>query len=149
MFEFEVKTTRDTKQLLKDMPKALRKGLIAGMNEAMKFAKDKAKKSFGSPGKPNVVTGKLRESIKHTSKIVGTNLIGTLTSDRIYARIQEEGGVIKAKGGFLRFPIGGSWVSVESVTIPRRSFLRPAIQDNLNKINQIITDSVSETFERL
>ena len=147
--QVEIKTTRETHEVLKNMPGAIRDGLIKGMKETMEFAENKAKKSFGKSGKPGNITYRLRDSIKASSKVQGSLLVGSIGSDRVYARIHEEGGVIRAKGGYLRFQIGGSWRSVRSVRIPRREYLKPAIQDNLNKINQILTDSVWEHFERI
>jgi phage gpG-like protein len=67
----------------------------------------------------------------------------TLSSDEVYARIQEMGGTIRAKSGkYLTFQIGGSWVKVPSVRIPARPYLNPAIMSNLKNFEKIITNSV-------
>ena len=63
------------------------------------------------------------------------HLLGSLSSrgnsdsaewgvNRIYARIHQEGGVIRAKGAKpLRFKVGGLWRSKQSVVIPARPYL--------------------------
>ena len=132
-FEVNIRTTKDTEKLLKDMPKMIRKGLVAGMSEAMTFAAEESKKSFGKSGKPGNISFTLRDSIKPRSEIKGDRLTGVIGSDVIYARIHELGG--KAGRGRL-------------VTIPRREYLKPAIQDNLRKITDMLTNSVWEEFQR-
>ena len=54
--------------------------------------------------------------------------VAVSTSKIPYARIQEYGGTIRAKGGgFLTFKTSdGRWVRVRQVTIPARPYLRPA-----------------------
>lgn len=73
-------------------------------------------------------TGNLRRSItlEATDRmaIVGTNLV--------YARIQDEGGVITPKKAkYLRFQIGGKWYTKKQVTIPKYrgvGYLTPAFE---------------------
>ena len=93
MFEFGIRTTEETKQLLKDMPKMIRAGLIEGMKEAMKVAAKSSRDSLGKSGKPGNITFDLRDSIKPKSEVKGNRLLGALGSDVIYARIQELGGI--------------------------------------------------------
>jgi len=134
MLEIGIRTTNDTKKLLKDMPGMIRKGLIAGMNEAMTGAAKTSQDSFGRAGKPNNITRTLRDSITRSdTKIVGNKIIASIGSNVIYARIHELGG--KAGKGRL-------------VKIPKREYLRPAIQDNLNKISELLQNSVWEEFQR-
>lgn len=65
-------------------------------------------------------SNRLMDSITHNSTNSGTAW-GTNVK---YAGIHQFGGVIKAKGGGnLRFKIGGRFVSVKAVTIPKRSFV--------------------------
>lgn len=63
------------------------------------------------------------------------HLAGSISSDagkdfaewgvnRIYARIHQEGGVIRAKGGALKFALpGGGFAVVKAVTMPARPYL--------------------------
>ena len=146
--EMQIRTTKQTDQLLKDMPKMIREGLTEGMIQSMDLAEISAKRGIGKAGRPKNITGTLRNSIKDGTKIAGNQFIGSIWSDVIYARIHEEGGIIRAKGGgMLRFQVDGKWRIADSVKIPQREFLRPAIEDNLGRIRKIITDSVSEEFK--
>ena len=71
--------------------------------------------------------------------------IGT---DKIYARIQEEGGTITAKGGgYLTFKIGGQWVRVKQVRIPAQPYLGPALKDNESKIEKIFAKSLERNLQ--
>jgi len=147
--DISIRTTRETDKLLKEMPGMVRKGLVNAMNKVAKDTEEYAKKSFGKSGRPNTITGRLRDSIKGSASKRVNSLVVTLSSDLIYSRIQEEGGTIRAKGGgYLTFPIGGDWVKVKSVRLPARPYLRPAIQDNLTKIEKTLTDSIWKEFER-
>jgi len=130
------------------MPARVRSGFVSGVEESMKVAEKTVKTSFGTPGKPKVKSGKLRDSIK-TAFETGAIFTGfTLSSDEVYASIQEMGGTIRAKSGkYLTFQIGGSWVRVPSVTIPARPYLNPAVMENLKKFKDIITDSVIKELD--
>ena len=143
MIKMEMITDPKTKLYMSKLPKMVREGLVSGVKDSINFGKDEAKKSFGMPNKPHNKTGKLSNSIK-ASFLAGVNQIkGSLSSNEVYARIQEEGGVIRAKNAkYLSFQIGGSWVKVSSVTIPARPYLNPAIMDNLKAIEGIITASI-------
>ena len=63
--------------------------------------------------------GGLLGSITHNSSNGGT----AWGTNKKYAGIHQFGGTIKAKGKNLRFKIGGRFVSVKKVTIPKRSFV--------------------------
>lgn len=67
-------------------------------------------------------TGRLKDTIHHEA----SNGSVRWGSDRVYARIHQEGGTIRAKGGGkLKFnlPGGLGFRSVDQVTIPARPFL--------------------------
>lgn len=70
-------------------------------------------------GQTLVMKARLLRSITHNSTNSGTAW-GTNVK---YAAIHQFGGTIKAKGKNLRFQIGGRFVSVKAVTIPKRSFV--------------------------
>lgn len=101
------------------LPDNFRIGLIKGIREAMFYAEGKSKKSFLSGGGPphptklTARTGHLRRNIK--SGVDGT--MGFLSNDVDYAVIHEE--------------------------VPGlRPFLMPAIEDNMEKIEDIIMDNI-------
>lgn len=76
----------------------------------------------------NVITGRLRNSI--TGKLKGNDTLEVgAGTNVVYARIHEEGGVIKAKNApYLHFQVGGRWVKTKQVTIPARPYVRPSIE---------------------
>ena len=139
----ELRLTPASELYLSLMPELVRMGFVSGVEDSMKVSEKEVKKSFGTPGKPKVRSGRLRESIV-ANFITGPIFSGfTLSSDEIYSRIQEMGGTIKAKKGkYLTFEIGGSWVKVPSVRLPARPYLNPAVMNNLRKFEKIITNSV-------
>ena len=58
--------------------------------------------------------------------------------DRVYAEIQEFGGVINAKNHpYLVFKYNGQWVKKKSVTLPARPYVRPAIQELMSSMELI------------
>ncbi len=65
--------------------------------------------------------GDLFRSVQHEPLADGSVLLG---SNKVYARIHQKGGKIEPKnGGYLTFKVGGGFVKVKSVNIPRRRFL--------------------------
>jgi len=61
----------------------------------------------------------------------------------VYAKIHEFGGVIKSRPGKgLRFQINGEWIIRQSVTIPARPYMRPAVNENMSAINAAIGDAL-------
>ena len=150
-FEVEIKTTKGTRRLLKEMPKAIRAGLKKGMHRVMVKAKKDAKDSFGTAGKPDSGPRNiLRDSIKFETRLTANILKGKLFSDVIYSRIQEKGGTIKAKrGGYLSFAWDGAGARVKSVRLKARPYLEPAIQEHLSEIEDLLTDLVWEEVEAI
>lgn len=74
-----------------------------------------------------VLTSNLRDSIHY---VVDENGV-SIGSSLVYARIHQAGGVISAKGGALSFTLyGGAFVTVRSVTIPKRPYLGMSDNDN-------------------
>lgn len=121
------------------LPGNFKTGYYRGIRDAMLFAEDKAKDSFGKVGKLKVKTGKLRSSIIGESD----EDRGSLHSNVIYAPVHEFGKVINAKSARgLRYQIGGVWKRSKQVIIPERPFLRPAFEDNMDEIANIITDAI-------
>lgn len=83
----------------------------------------------------HVRSGNLRRSLLSPSKGVkksGTKVfVGT---DLIYGRIHEYGGTILPKAGkYLKFKIGGQFVSVTRVKMPKRPWLKPGVKEYMKK----------------
>ena len=150
MYRITIKNTRETERFIKDNPKEFHDAIVEGFSKAVLYVESTIKKSFGTLGKPKVRTGHLRRSIYSDVIERGDHIAGIVGSDLVYARIQEEGGVIVAKNAlYLRFTIGGRWVSVKQVVIPARPYIEPAIQGSITQIQKIISDTVKVHMERL
>lgn len=129
----------DDLKWLENLPGNFKRDLYKGVSEAVLFAEGEAKKSFGQSGHLKVKTGTLRRSIKSTSN----KAEGSLSSNVVYAAIHEFGGTIKAKSsGYLKFKIGGNWKTVKQVVMPKRAYLMPAFADNMDEINEMITNII-------
>ena len=140
MLTIDMKLSKESRKTLDKYPGRFKNGIIKGMKSAMLFAEGEAKKSFGRPGNLKVGTGHLRRSIRSNVKVSGSNVIGSVESNVIYAEIHEIGGIIRARNAkYLHFKVDNRWVKVKQVKIPARPYLRPAIEDNLPKIGDIIS----------
>jgi len=145
MLNFKLEWIKQSREWMKRYPAEFKKALIKGVKHATLYAEGEAKKSFGKAGKLKVRTGHLRRSIKSSVTARHDKIVASLKSDVIYARIHEEGGIIRASSKpYLRFQVGGRWATVKQVTIPKRPFLRPAFEDNIKQISDIIQNTVTK-----
>jgi len=141
--EFKITLTPASRLMLGNLHKQFRKSFVQGLKLAMMFAESKAKKSFGDEGKPGVKTGHLRRTVKSGVKVTSDNAIGWLSADTKYAAIHEFGGIIRpVSAPSLKFKIDGQWISAKQVVMPERPYLRPAIEDNLDRIEDIIRETI-------
>jgi len=82
-----------------------------------------------------VRTGRLRSSITHEVRDVGGAVELVVGTNVVYARIHEFGGVILPKRArFLVFEVGGKKVFARKVTIPRRPYFEPALDESAPKM---------------
>ena len=133
-------------QKVKNTGKRINKGTLLGVKKGMKLFRTEARKFSGS-NQLKIKSGALRDSIDYTVKESGGQIIGTLGSDKIYASIHEYGGTITARRAkFLIFKTKDGWRRVESVNIPPRPFLRPAIENNRDEVAKIINREVLKSF---
>lgn len=119
------------------------KSLTNALAYAMLYAEGESKQSFGKHGNLKVRTGRLRNSIQSGA----SGNVGWIGTNVIYAGIHEGPSqtIIKPKNGkYLRFQIAGQWKTVKQVIIPARPFLFPAVNDNKEKIAEIIVDKLVE-----
>lgn len=146
--ELKVTLTPASRRTLAKLHTDFKDGFVKGLRKAMLYAESQAKKSFGNEGNLKVKTGHLRRSIKSGVRVIANNAIGFLSADTIYAAIHEFGGDIYPRvAQYLRFQLpGGKWVTTDHVYIPERPYLGPAIEDNINKIEDIIKDTI---FDRM
>ncbi|MGI8395667.1 phage virion morphogenesis protein [Rhizobium sp. SA279] len=93
--------------------------------------------------------GKLRGETRRLSQIIyqAANDNVEIGSDVIYARIHNEGGVIRPKNASaLVFSMGGQTFKVKSVTMPRRRFLGFSDADQV-EIQAIIQDHFQDAID--
>jgi len=135
---------------LRKAPDQMRAALLPAMRECMALAEATAKKDYLSgprPGKLQRRSGRLRGSITSRVRLSGDKVSGELGTNVIYARIHELGGEIRPKTAqYLKFQIAGQWRSVKQVLMPARPFLRPAMEDNLDKFRTIFQQRLVEAF---
>jgi len=117
------------------IPANFKKGLTRGLKMAMLFAEAQAKLRFNTPGNLRVRTGHLRRSIGSGAE-GNTGWVGTNVS---YGEVNELGATIRPKKGkYLKFQIMGQWKTVKEVVIPPRPFIRPAVEENTERLGDII-----------
>ena len=110
------------KVILQVIGESLRNWAMEAFTDAsMRPAPWKAKKD----GSPSTLQGKNMGVLRRSLQVEATESTVTIGSDRPYARIHQEGGVIRAKGGgALRFQgSDGKWYMVKQVTMPARPYL--------------------------
>lgn len=135
---------------LKKFNKKLTPNLKRGIDKAtLRLERHiKSRKLSGQVLKPR--TGRLRSSWARKAAVdkPGVGVQGRVGTNVVYARIHEFGGVIRPKSsdGWLRFKIGGSWVTVKSVTIPARPYVGPTIRE---KKDEVTRDIVREIMKPL
>lgn len=146
--DFEI----DAKALarLDALPGKIRPALKKAMRQAMFYAEMQAKTGMGGEGRPKVRTGTLRRSITSGVEEDNNEIVGWVGVKKlIYATILELGGIIRPKNKkYLRFQIGDQWVTTKKVTIPPYAYLRPAVEENLNTIKDILIDNIIRDMER-
>lgn len=101
-------------------------------------------------------SGKLRDSIKLrrffqlTPNGEAEAIIGAGNIRVPYARIHEQGGVIRAKNKpYLVFRIGSRWFKKKSVFIPARPYLSPAVTTEKANYDRYVSDAISEIVKHL
>ena len=134
--------TLRTDTILKGIHSQIKHGAEKGLLNGLQEVQEIIKKGFNRAGGLRSRTGFLRNSIGVSTYKRGNTIYGSIGSNAVYAAIHEFGGAISARGKFLTFPVGSSWVKVASVKIPPRPWLRPGIEQNKNIIKQAINNGV-------
>ena len=117
------------------------RSLTEALSYAMLYAEGESKQSFGKHGNLKVRTGRLRNSIQSGA----SGNVGWIGTNVNYGISHENGAIIRPKNGkYLKFQIAGQWKTVKQVIIPARPFLFPAVNDNKEKIAEIIVDKLVE-----
>nr|BDD47301.1 hypothetical protein 4 [bacterium] len=139
-----------SKQILSKMPDVVVPALHKGMTASMLLA-ERTSKQLLSGKVLNRRSGRLRSSIDTETRIDGNRVVGKISTNVIYGRIHELGGVIRPKtANLLRFQIPGvGWRSAKKVVIPKRPYLRPALEDNTGEISKLLSGRIVEAFEEI
>ena len=95
-------------------------------------------------GRPLVITGSLRDSLKH-SYSKNKAVLGT---DDIRARLHQYGGLIQAKNKpYLIFKVGDNWVKKKSVYIRARPYIG-FNQAMIEKYGEMVAKHVQEQLKK-
>lgn len=139
MFKLELKL--EGYEQIKNAQAIFKAGLLKGLSDAHKLVvRDAMKKA---PARK----GHLRRSIPLNSKYDITGI--TLGSNLKYARIQELGGIIRPRiKDYLKFEIGGKTIFTKKpVRIKAQPYLRPALEENVGKIENLLRQRIIESWE--
>jgi phage gpG-like protein len=101
-----------------------------------------------SAGHLNIGVGYLKQNI--TMEVDDAQLMGYVGVRRNvpYARIHEYGGTIKpVRAPALMFQIDGHWVRTQSVTIPPRPYLHPALEEEQDGIRSDIREALEDALQ--
>jgi len=113
------KVQRASKSLLNIAANSFKKTIVNTFNTSTDPFNRKWRDITHRQGKPLVDTGSLRDSIK----IKVTNSYAIISTNKIYAKIQQFGGTIKpVRKKYLAFKINGQWRRAKEVTIHPRPY---------------------------
>ena len=94
-------------------------------------------------------SGDMAGSVNTKVTVTPDKISGQIGSPLKYYRIHEKGGTIKGKnGGYLKFKVGGAWVMVKSVKIPKRSSLEPSLQAKKDEVMTLIGRRLIEEYNK-
>jgi len=134
MFSVDFKLQLRSRLLLERYPSAARRGLLTGVRRSMLLAEKTAKQTFGKPDQLKTLTGTLRSSINTSVRRQGNKVIGAIGSDIIYSRIHE---------------LGGNAGPSRLVYLRARPYITPSIVKNLDKMFDIIYNSINREVRNL
>ena len=119
-------------------------GLELAMDKACIVVENEAKRNASETKD----TGNLSRSIKHKVEIDGTDIIGVVFSDVLYAPYREFGtGIFAEEGGRTDVPWNyqddeGNWHSTSGMK--PQPYLRPALQSKEKTVTKIIAKELSK-----
>lgn len=115
------------------------KAVAAGAEQISGRAKDNAP----------VLTGALRNSAVVEPRNEGGKAVAEIIFGRglKYAKIQEYGGDITAKSGYLKFRYKGQWVMKKTVTIKGKHYLGNAIEQEKGSAVNAMSDVIRQYLE--
>ena len=130
-----IKASIDIEKLpFKELTDDIEDALVTAMRKAMRFAEGESKKRFDTPGNLQVQTGTLRRSISSIVEEQHDRIMGSIFTNVIYGPPHELGLVMRTRAGSV-------------YKMPLRPFLRPAIEENINKLEDIILNELEKELE--
>ena len=129
-------------------PKAFDAGLETGIRAATIDVQSEVKNLLDGPVL-NRQTNRLWRSIQpEVFRRAGT-IVGIVGTDVEYAAIHEFGGTIRSKseGGHLSFRVGGDFVRVREVEMPKRPFMSRAFKSQQGNIARLIRSNVLKSVK--
>jgi phage gpG-like protein len=131
--------TQKIKKALTQMQREVKPCALTSMRQATQFLRGYIVKNKLSGQVLHRRSGKLAGSIMGTEKIEGGDVVGIVGSNLKYARIHELGGIIRPKNfTYLHFKIGDEWIKTKEVNMPKRSYIKPSLEESKNKIREIL-----------
>lgn len=114
-----------------------------------------AKDNIGINGLINR-SGALKESIRVSAYTQfspnsgGSATISAGNSRVPYANIHEVGGVIRPRNGeYLHFQVAGNWRRVRQVTMPKRPYIKPAVDKKVAQFDSYIQSALNRIADKL
>ncbi len=102
-------------------------------------------------GKLGVRTGRLRQSVRPSpARIVGSAVLSSIGTNVEYAAIHEFGGTIVPKNKqALKFSVGGRFVTVTKVVMPKRAPIARGIEDCVGNYRDTIGAAITKTWDQV
>lgn len=130
-----------TDDVIRRLGAAAERGMTRIGMDVEKSYKENVRSTLNNTG---TARGDLLNSTGHIVDKRGMQSAVTIGNGKVYARIHEFGGVIKAKNGdYLKFRLpDGSFVQVKQVTIPARPTLRPALMAHSDRPPKLMAEEM-------
>jgi len=123
-----------------------RKGLRQATDKARYIVLEAAKRKV-SGEVLNVISGRGKASVTSKLRARGAGYEGIVGSDVFYMLVHEFGKIIRAvRKPFMVFYYKGKLWRVKQVTIPRRPWLQPSLDENRSKILRCFDEEVGEAI---
>ena len=129
-----------------EVQRAVEKHITRNLTRAAIVVQRQARKNAMVGGKAGFKTSRGAAGLVGSIGFEVKRFIARVGSNLVYARIHEIGGVIRPKTAkALHFVIDGQHIVVQSVTIPPRPYLRPALFDQRARVTRELTRPMPRT----
>lgn len=152
--EIKIEVKKASIDRIRKAPEEMRNSLIPAMKKCMAIAEATSKTQYLSGPRPQKLdrrTGRLRGSVSTATRRDADKIIGEIGTNVVYARIHEMGfnGTVGVSSHVRRTKTGKSATvraHARRLYMRKRPFLRPAIEDNIEKFKTIFRDAVIAAF---